>query len=396
MKTSKGSFYTISQLPGAVSGGVEIGDRVQAISDAIEVGDTSKVKLKFLDRSGEITLDDYCLQPLTRKEANEIDALEQVAGNIPIIYRDPRKLKTHPLNDRIYGADEPIADLLEKVKETGEIHPIIVNQNNEIVSGNRRQKVAIELSWKLVPVIVQKFADDFEEKEALLSYNASRDKTVEQITNETNEWIEIIKHKREKEPQKKGQRRERVRDLACQKSNQKPSSYHRSNSVLKRIEELKKEGEIEQAEKWKTKLNNNPTAAYKEYQEIKKQATQFSHPIGEICQISAGSNSELKAYQGLWGVVVSKNDILGDFMIYDTVLKNVNSFYLKSLNFNELDRKKAKKIMERLYAIGSQDKDAITTDMLQGISRRPNPELTVKEHKLLVTLETTLNEFKSA
>ncbi len=397
MKIEKGSYYTIAKLPGSISGGVSVGDRVQAISEVEKIGYTSKVRLKFLDRSGEITLDDYCLQPLTKKEAAEIDALEQVAENIEILYRDPRKLKLHPKNSEIYGDSESIEDLIETIERTGEIHPLIINQDSEIISGHRRRRAAIKLNWKLVPVQIKVFHNKTKELKALLSYNGFRDKTIEQKTNEANTWREIFEQEREKEPQKKTKKRERIRDLAAEKAGLSPSTYHRSNTVLEKVKEFEEKGDLETANKLKEKVNKSPTAAYEECQKIKKQAEGFKYPVGEICQVSADSNSELKKYKGLWGVVVAKNDILGDFMVYDRIIENVNSCYLKSLKFNELDCKKARKIMERLNAIGSKlDRESVDIDILQGISRRPKAELTLKEHQILRTLETFESNWKLA
>ena len=104
--------------------------------------------------------------------------------------RDPRQLKPHPRNQKIYG-QESTTDLRARVEQSGWIKPLVVTPGDLIISGHQRREVAIELDWPTVPVEVRHFADEAAELEALLLENASRDKTAEQKVREAECWREI-------------------------------------------------------------------------------------------------------------------------------------------------------------------------------------------------------------
>jgi len=104
---------------------------------------------------------------------------------------DPQRLQPHPENDRIYGEHEDVSTLVELIQQSGWIKPIVVSQRGRIISGHRRWKVALELRWLEVPIIVQEFSNEVAELEALLLENASRDKTAEQKVREGRTWESI-------------------------------------------------------------------------------------------------------------------------------------------------------------------------------------------------------------
>ena len=47
------------------------------------------------------------------------------------------KLKHHPLNREIYSLSD-IDDLTKSIKDVGLLQPLVVDQKNRVVSGNRR------------------------------------------------------------------------------------------------------------------------------------------------------------------------------------------------------------------------------------------------------------------
>src|SRR4051812_6440895 len=92
-------------------------------------------------------------------------------------------LKEHPRNIKIYG-EEDDTDLLEQIKQSAWIKPLVITQDFLIISGNRRRRVGKKLEYKTLQVEVRHFADENSELEALLLENAFRNKTPEQKVRE--------------------------------------------------------------------------------------------------------------------------------------------------------------------------------------------------------------------
>ncbi len=103
----------------------------------------------------------------------------------------PNLLKPHPRNSSIYGDDEDVTELVELIRRSGWVKPVIVTANYVIVSGHRRWKAALQLELDSVPVEIREFTDEIGELEALLLENASRFKTNEQKVREAHAWKEI-------------------------------------------------------------------------------------------------------------------------------------------------------------------------------------------------------------
>jgi ParB/RepB/Spo0J family partition protein len=93
-------------------------------------------------------------------------------------------LKHHPLNKHIYGLND-IQDLSQNIKEVGLLQPLVVDQNNQIISGNRRFEAIKKLKWKQVPVI-RTIIKPVDVPLLLISYNKQRVKSVQEIVNEIN------------------------------------------------------------------------------------------------------------------------------------------------------------------------------------------------------------------
>jgi hypothetical protein len=94
------------------------------------------------------------------------------------------ELRPHKYNVDIYG-DAPVdAAFLESVKTRGIYVPLIVTPKGDIISGHRRYAAAVAIGLKEVPAIVRAFADELEEREALLDNNYQRIKTNVQLTRE--------------------------------------------------------------------------------------------------------------------------------------------------------------------------------------------------------------------
>jgi len=91
-------------------------------------------------------------------------------------------LKHHPKNQDIYTLSS-IEDLTESIKDVGLLQPLIINQNNQIISGNRRFVSIKRLGWKDVEV-QQRTISKKEEEFLLVHYNKQRVKTCREFLNE--------------------------------------------------------------------------------------------------------------------------------------------------------------------------------------------------------------------
>jgi hypothetical protein len=107
-------------------------------------------------------------------------------------------LKPNPLNNEIYGEDTPeqFNDLVEKIKNSGYIKPILITKQYVIVSGHRRFRAATQLGYT---EIEYQFVPDDPQKqlELFLLENYYREKTNEQKTRESNYYFQIESQKSE-------------------------------------------------------------------------------------------------------------------------------------------------------------------------------------------------------
>ncbi len=92
------------------------------------------------------------------------------------------KLKHHPRNQDIYTLSS-IEDLSESISQVGLLQPLIINQNFEIISGNRRFVSIKKLGWKEVE-IEQRTITEKEVEFLLIHYNKQRVKTFREFLNE--------------------------------------------------------------------------------------------------------------------------------------------------------------------------------------------------------------------
>ena len=92
------------------------------------------------------------------------------------------QLKHHPLNERIYSLSG-IESLMESIQEVGLLEPPTIDQNFQVVSGNRRFEAIKRLGLKEVEVhqINVKKGD---EVLTLIHFNRQRIKTTQELINE--------------------------------------------------------------------------------------------------------------------------------------------------------------------------------------------------------------------
>lgn len=104
---------------------------------------------------------------------------------------DPRNLKAHPRNDLIYGKEEDVSELVNQLKYSNRIRPLIVTSEGTIISGHRRWKASLQLGLTTIPVEVREFEDELAELHTLLLENANREKNREQKVREGKAWLEV-------------------------------------------------------------------------------------------------------------------------------------------------------------------------------------------------------------
>lgn len=92
------------------------------------------------------------------------------------------KISHHPLNQQIYNLSA-IEDLISSIEEKGLLQKLIINQDFQVISGNRRFAAITRLGWKEVDVDQIK-TDADEELDLLIHYNKQRIKTYREILNE--------------------------------------------------------------------------------------------------------------------------------------------------------------------------------------------------------------------
>ena len=111
---------------------------------------------------------------------------------------DPMDLKPHPINEKIYGKEPVDQELVKSIKKIGLLEMLVIKEDGTVISGHRRLKAVLAAGpeyVKKVPCDIVGFADEFEEKEALVSYNMQRKKADFQLAAEIEILEEIYKHR---------------------------------------------------------------------------------------------------------------------------------------------------------------------------------------------------------
>jgi DNA modification methylase len=95
----------------------------------------------------------------------------------------PQLLKKNTATNSMYVVTENYEDIRNNIREFGLLTPLLVNFDNEIISGNLRHQIALELKMKEVPVV---YINAPEEMKAVMavSSNQFRKKTMVQVASE--------------------------------------------------------------------------------------------------------------------------------------------------------------------------------------------------------------------
>jgi site-specific DNA-methyltransferase (adenine-specific) len=121
---------------------------------------------------------------------------KEVTGIAYNVIKHPRELKQHPLNIEIYGMEVADLDLVESIKSKGILEPIVIKEDNTILSGHRRWMAAKDLQFDKVPCRVLTFIDQADEEESLIEFNRQRQKNITQRMRESDHLKTIYEKRR--------------------------------------------------------------------------------------------------------------------------------------------------------------------------------------------------------
>ena len=135
------------------------------------------------------------------------------------------QLSHHPLNSEIYSLSS-LDDLISSIEEFGLLQPLVINERNEVVSGNRRLEAIRRLGWEEVEVDIKEINDE-ETELYLVHFNKQRIKSTKEVLNEYDVIEKFYDNKRGKiknvrpnNHEKKYNRRDRIAEEIGVKSSQ--------------------------------------------------------------------------------------------------------------------------------------------------------------------------------
>ena len=218
------------------------------------------------------------------------------------------ELKPHPKNVEIYGYNEDISDLVEKISRSHRVHTMVINSDGYILAGHRRHRVCLQLGIKEVDVEIRDFNSPEEEIEFIIDDNATRDKTVEQKSREAKELKRIEKPlaiKRMAIGGKGGfkgtanspyliEQIEQVdqgetRDIVARKVGLRSGrEAERAITTVEIIDKLNEDGRTEDADLVKSVLNNGSVSAA---EELARNIDKVEIPEDAIDLVKAGKRS---------------------------------------------------------------------------------------------------------
>lgn len=142
-------------------------------------------------------------------------------------------LKPHPKNEEIYGKNEDISDLVEKIKRSGQVHTLVATSKGIVLAGHRRLRACEELGIEEVDVEIVDFDTPEQEVEYLIDNNATREKSNAQKAREAvvlKQTLSVLAEKRKKSKLKQNRLSDNVLDsVASEESTDVPILAPRNN-----------------------------------------------------------------------------------------------------------------------------------------------------------------------
>ena len=100
-------------------------------------------------------------------------------------------IKPSLINEQIYSQTD-LADLKQSLTTNGQLEPLVVNEELEIISGHRRYYSMVQLGWSECDIRKEKYDND---TVALIEHNRHRVKSVNDIVNESRYLEKELKEK---------------------------------------------------------------------------------------------------------------------------------------------------------------------------------------------------------
>jgi len=185
------------------------------------------------------------------------------------LLKSPKELKPHPLNKEIYGEELSDQDLVDSIQSKGILEPIVIRDDNIILSGHRRWLASKVLSLDKIPCRVLTFSDPLDEEEALIEFNRQREKNFTQKMREGDHLLKI-------HGKRQGQRTDllvatfphvnggKSRDLVADKVGMSGRTFDKARKIWDKA----KDGD-EHAEKLIKEIDSGKKAIHTAFKEIK-------------------------------------------------------------------------------------------------------------------------------
>ncbi len=98
--------------------------------------------------------------------------------------KDCKALKPHRWNSDVFG-DEPLDQaFVANIKESGVLCPLTIKGDGTIISGHRRWRAAMAAGLVEVPIKVEEYVTEEQERKAFVDYNRQREKSFSQKMRE--------------------------------------------------------------------------------------------------------------------------------------------------------------------------------------------------------------------
>jgi ParB-like chromosome segregation protein Spo0J len=220
-------------------------------------------------------------------------------------------LKPHPMNRKLYGEEVLPPEFVASIRENGILVPLAVKEDGTIISGHRRWQAALALGMETVPVQIVDYADDLDEREAIIEFNRQREKTFSQKMAEAEE-LEAVERERAERRRlsnlKRGEEKPEVETLPPReygKTRDKVAAAvglgsGRTYETAKKVWEAAKKGD-ETAKKLVEELDSGKTTVHAAYKAVvkenekqeRKQAAEVAErhmaaPLKRSVQVSPG------------------------------------------------------------------------------------------------------------
>jgi hypothetical protein len=112
-----------------------------------------------------------------------------------------------------------------------------------------------------------------------------------------------------------------------------------------------------------------------------------TYQIGEVCQILAKDNPELRGKGGCWAIVSAVNDFSCTVRVWDGEY-TIGLQHLKSFNYLPAECQQMQEISDRISRVYSDSLEETVKSLLQSLGKLNRPYLTAVEEKLLNLLES--------